>query len=147
MPDDDDEAFAAALAAEIHSVSGRLRRRLREEGGAADLSPSQIGVLIRLENGGPSTVTELAQLEGVRPQSMGATVAGLQAGGFIVGAADPGDGRRIILSLSPMAAEQFSANRAARKSWLFQILRERLDADEQRELAHGIALLAKAIEP
>ena len=38
---------------------------------------------------GPATVTSLARAEGVRPQSMGATVAALQEAGLVGGAPDP----------------------------------------------------------
>ena len=135
-----------ALAADIRVGFGKLKRRLREEGGSAEVTPSQASALAQLEKLGPSTVTELATAEGVRPQSMGATIASLEATGFIVGTPDPADGRRTILSLSPAAVEKFSANRTAREGWLFQAIQQNLDAQEQRDLARGFAVLAKLVE-
>jgi DNA-binding MarR family transcriptional regulator len=139
-------AEALALAADIRIGFGKLKRRLREEGGAAEITPSQASALGQLERLGPTTVTELAQAEGVRPQSIGATVATLEAAGFVVGAPDPTDGRRTILSLSPMAVEKFSANRTAREGWLFHAIQETLTREEQRDLARGFAVLTKLVE-
>ncbi|MEJ1229759.1 MAG: MarR family transcriptional regulator [Galbitalea sp.] len=141
-----DTAEALALAATIRVGFGKLKRRLREEGGAAELTPSQASALGQLEKLGPSTVTELAQAEGVRPQSMGATIATLEAAGYIVGVPDPSDGRRTILSLSPMTVEKFSTNRAAREGWLFRVIQETLSPEEKRDLAKGFAVLGKLIE-
>jgi DNA-binding MarR family transcriptional regulator len=134
------------LAADIRVGFGKLKRRLREEGGSAEVTPSQASALAQLEKLGPSTVTELALAEGVRPQSMGATIASLEATGFIAGTPDPADGRRTILSLSPSAIEKFSANRTARDGWLFEAIQQNLDAQEQRDLARGFAVLAKLVE-
>ncbi len=137
---------ALALAADIRIGFGKLKRRLREEGGAAEITPSQASALGQLERLGPSTVTELAQADGVRPQSMGATVATLLDAGYLLGTPDPADGRRTILTLSPMAVEKFSANRTAREGWLYSAIRETLDAEEQRDLARGFAILTKLVE-
>ena len=141
-----DAAEALALAADIRVGFGKLKRRLRDEGGAAEVTPSQASALGQLEKLGPATVTDLARAEGVRPQSMGATIASLEAAGFIVTAPDPTDGRRTILSLSPMAIEKFSANRTAREGWLFQAIQQNLNVEEQRDLARGFALLTKLVE-
>ena len=141
-----DTAEVLLLAADVREGFSKLKRRLREEAGAAEITPSQASVLTQLVTLGPSTVTELAQAEGVRPQSMGATVAALEAADFIVGMPDPGDGRRTILTLSPEAVKKFSANRIARESWLFQAIKENLSPQEQRELARGFAVLRKLVE-
>jgi len=93
-------AEASTLAAELAAVAGRLKRRLREEANFGDFTPSQISVIQRLERDGPATVTALAQAEGVRPQSMGATVAVLREAGLVEGTPDPNDGRQTGPSLS-----------------------------------------------
>ena len=41
---------AAMLAAELRTLVGKLKRRLREQANSGDLTPSQISVLLRLEN-------------------------------------------------------------------------------------------------
>ena len=135
-----------ALAGDLRVVLGRLTRKLREQGTANDLTWSQKSVLLRLERDGPSTVTALAQAEGVRPQSLGATIAGLEAGGLVSGAPDPTDGRRTILSLTPDCREWIRAGRAAREDWLFRAIESRLEPAEQKKLAKAVALLGRLLD-
>src|SRR6202451_556005 len=106
---------AAAMASELRVLLGKLKRRLREHANTGDLSLSQMAVLGYLDRAGPSTVAALARAEGVRPQSMGATVAALEEAGFVSGAPHPADGRQIVLSLTAAAGEWIRASRAARE--------------------------------
>ena len=126
-------------------VLGRLLRRLRE-GGTSDLTWSQKTVLSQIERDGPATVSTLARLEGVRPQSMGATVAVLDAAGLVQGAPDPRDGRQTLLSLTPACLEMLRVGRAAREDWLLRALRSRLTQDEQEELGRAVRLIACLVE-
>ena len=138
-----DEVREAALAAELRVLIGQLRRRLLEQGRVGDLPPSQTAVLLRLDRDGPATVTGLARAEGVRPQSMGATVAALEAAGLVTGAADPQDGRQTILSISAACRAQVSAKRAAREDWLARVIRSHFSAAERAELERAVALLTR----
>ena len=97
---DPEVAHAHAVAGELRVVLGKLKRRLREEASLGEFTLSQMSALSRLEREGPATVTTLARAEGVRPQSMGATVSVLEAAGFVTGSPDPADGRQTILSLT-----------------------------------------------
>jgi DNA-binding MarR family transcriptional regulator len=137
---------AADLAAEFRVVLGKLKRRLREHANKGDLSLSQIAVLGYLDREGPSTVTALARAEGVRPQSMGATVAALEEAGLVSGAPHPADGRQIMLSLTATGREWIKASRAAREDWLSQAIRSHLSPAEQEDLAKAAALLRRLIE-
>jgi len=136
-----------AVAHELRLVLGQLKRTLREQAPVGDLSWSQVSVLGHLERDGPATVTTLAKAEGVRPQSMGATVAALEAAGLIAGAPDPKDGRQTILSLTDACRTWIAAHRAAREDWLLQAARRKLTPDEQRELARAVQLLRRLIAP
>ena len=140
-----DTPDAVELAAEIRIGFGKLKRRLRDEAEYAELTPSQASALAQLDRLGPCSVTDLALAEGLRTQSMGATVATLEANGFIVRVPDPNDGRRTILSLSQMAKDKFAANRAALEGWLFRAIQENLTAEEKRDLARGFAVLTKLV--
>jgi|SRR4051794_39596354 DNA-binding MarR family transcriptional regulator len=139
-------ARAGALAEELRSLAGKLKRRLREQAGPNDLTPSQISVLLRLEKDGPATVSSLARSEGMRPQSMSAAVAGLQAAGLVDGAPDPGDGRQTILSLTRACRDWIRAGRAARQDWLSRTIAARLSSREQDELAAAIGLLKRLVD-
>src|ERR1700685_1508239 len=108
-----DSERAAALAAELHIVMGALKRRLREHGDLGDLTSAQKSVLLRLERDGPTTGSALGRAEAMRPQSMGAIIAALEAAGYVAGAPDPSDGRQTIISLTDHFRNWVSAGRAA----------------------------------
>jgi DNA-binding MarR family transcriptional regulator len=143
---DPEVAHAHAVAAELRVVLGKLKRRLREEANLGEFTLSQMSALGRLEREGPATVTTLARAEGVRPQSMGATVSVLEAAGFVTGAPDPADGRQTILSLTDTCREWIKATRAAREDWLFRAIRTRLTPAEQEEFATTVALLNRLVD-
>ncbi len=138
--------LAPAVAAELRVVFGRLKRRLREQADPGDLPPSQVSVLLRLEQDGPATVSSLARTERMRPQSMGAAIASLEAAGFVKGAPDPNDGRQTILSLTDTCRKWLGEGRAARQDWLARTIAAKLSVKEQQNLAATIALLKRLID-
>ena len=121
----------------------QLRHRLREQSHPGDYTWSQTSVLIRLERDGPATVSALARAEGVRQQSMGATISALEEAGLVKGSPDPADGRRTILSLTDACREMLKANRAAKEDWLFRAIQTKLSPAEQEELATALELLKR----
>lgn len=135
--------LAPTLAAELRALIGKLKRRLREQGDPQDLTPSQTAVLLRLEKDGPATVSSLARAEAMRPQSMSAAVAQLEAAGLLSGSPDPGDGRQILLSLTDACRQWLSEARTARQDWLTRTIEARLSSEEQATLAGAIALLKR----
>jgi DNA-binding MarR family transcriptional regulator len=137
---------AATLAAELGALIGQFKRRLRAEASAGDFTLSQLSALSRLDRDGSMTVTALARAEGMRPQSMGATVAVLEAAGLVGGAPDPADGRRTILYLTPACREMLRAGRAARHDWLSRAITTKLSAAEQQQLAASLELLRRLAE-
>jgi DNA-binding MarR family transcriptional regulator len=137
---------AAALAEDLRSLIGKLKRRLREQANPGDLTPSQVSILLRLEAGGPATVSNLARAEGMRPQSMSSAIASLEAAGLVSGAADPDDGRQTILSLTDACRDWIKVGRAARQDWLSRTIQARLSAQEQDDLATAVALLKRLSE-
>jgi DNA-binding MarR family transcriptional regulator len=145
-PDESEPARAAALAGALRDLIGVLKRRFREQGQLGDLTMSQVAVLSRLERDGPATVTSLAKAEGMRPQSMSANVAALEAVGFVSGTPDPKDGRQTILSVTPAFTEWLKARRAARQDWLMQALQSHFTAAERDELARAVLLLKRLVD-
>lgn len=141
--DTPDIARASALAAELRALFGKLKRRLREQADSRDLTPSQVSVLLRLEREGPATVSALARAEGMRPQSMGATVGTLEAAGLVTGEPDPNDGRQTILSLTETCRKWIGEGRAARHDWLTRNIGTKLSREEQDALAKGVELLKR----
>jgi DNA-binding MarR family transcriptional regulator len=137
---------ATALAQDLAALLGRLKRRLREQANVGDLTPSQTSTLLRLERDGPATASSLARAEGMRPQSMGAVVAALEAAGMVRGAPDPNDGRQTLLSLTDACRKQIRDGRAARRDWLSGAIQARLSSREQNQVAAAIALLRRLVD-
>jgi DNA-binding MarR family transcriptional regulator len=133
----------SALAGELRVLISHLKRRLREQTHLGDYTWSQAAVLIRLESDGPATVSALARAEGVRQQSMGTTVAALEAAGLVKGSPDPTDGRQTILSLTDTCREIVKTNRAAKDDWLFRAIETKLSSAEQEKLAVALELLKR----
>jgi DNA-binding MarR family transcriptional regulator len=137
---------AAALALEIQAVFTKLKRRLREQGHPGDLTQSQLSVLGYLDRQGPATVTTLAHAQGVRSQSMGATIGALETAGYVRGAPDPADGRQTIISLTESCRKLIRDGRAARQDWLLRGIQTRLSAREQEELIGALTLLNRIVD-
>jgi len=136
-------ARALALAGELRLTISQLRGRVREQTHLGDYTWPQTAVIIRLERDGPATVSALARADGVRSQSMGATVATLEAAGLVKGSPDPADGRQTILSLTDTCRELIKANRAAKEDWLFRAIQTKLSPAEQEDLATALELLRR----
>jgi DNA-binding MarR family transcriptional regulator len=129
------------LAAELRATFRKLKLRMREHGHGNDLPPSQLSVLLRLEQNGPATVSSLARVEGMRPQSMSAIVTPLQDSGLVGASPDPNDGRQTLMSLTPRCLKWFEETRAARQDWLANTIAQELSAPEQQQLQTALQLL------
>ncbi len=92
------------LAAALRVSIGLLLRRMRQVRPDGELSLPETSALTRLDRSGPATPGALARLEQISPQSMGATLAALEARGLVARQADPADGRRAVLSLTEAGA-------------------------------------------
>jgi DNA-binding MarR family transcriptional regulator len=146
VPGDRQAKLASALAQDLRALLGNLKRRLRDQAQAGDLTPSQVSVLLRLEKEGPATASSLARAEGMRPQSMAPVIASLEGAGFVKGAPDPADGRQTLLSLTNSFRKWVEQARAARQDWLTRTLQARLSSKEQGELAKAVELLKRLVD-
>ncbi|HEX7851720.1 MAG TPA: MarR family transcriptional regulator [Sphingomonas sp.] len=144
--DDPQAALAATLAQDIRGLAGKLKRRLREQSDAGDLTPSQTAVLLRLEKDGPATTSTLARAEGMRPQSMGTVIIALESAGLVSGSPDPRDKRQTILSLTDHCREWIRESRAARQDWLVRTIQARLSQEEQDVLTTAVTLLQRIVD-
>ncbi|MGH2974924.1 MAG: MarR family winged helix-turn-helix transcriptional regulator [Solirubrobacterales bacterium] len=126
------------LASELRVVLGHLVRRLRAE---HRLPLSQGLVLARLDREGPQGTSDLATAERIRPQSMGQTVADLEAQGFIERHADASDRRRTLLELTDAGRAALFADRDRREGWLAEALESSLSNEERRTVEQAVSLL------
>lgn len=135
---------ASDLAAQIRTTLGKLRRRLREQGGhGGDLTLSQISVILRLEKDGAATVSSLARAEAMRPQSMSSIITSLQGAGLVSSSSDPNDGRKTLMSLSSKCEKWLQESRAAKQDWLTATILQKLSAQEQQKLSAALELLSR----
>lgn len=130
----------ALVASQLRVVIGQLTRRLRAEHG---FPLSQGAVLGRLDRGGPQSVSDLAVVERVRPQSMAQTVGDLEAEGYVTRSPDPADRRRALVQLTQRGHEELEADRRRREGWLAQAIASDLSPKEQELLADAVDVLRR----
>jgi DNA-binding MarR family transcriptional regulator len=136
----------AALAAQLRAVTVGLIRRLRSTASPGDLTWSQEAALLRLETGGPQTISQLARAEGTRSQSMGSIVVVLQAQGLVERTADSSDGRQSIVAVTDAGRRSLDQARAVKQDWLTKRLTHELDHHEQGVLAQAVPLLQRIVD-
>jgi DNA-binding MarR family transcriptional regulator len=98
--------------------------------------------MVRLDTEGPATTAELARAEGVKPQSMGATIAVLEEMGIVERKPHPTDGRQMNIALTAKGTRVRKEARVAKQTWLAQAI-TKLDTTEQKKLPAVIALIKR----
>jgi DNA-binding MarR family transcriptional regulator len=140
MSDDPDvEQVAAALRLSI----SLLLRRLRQVKAEGELTLPESSALARLDSGGSTTAAALARLEQISPQSMGATLGGLEVRGMIERAPDPQDGRRVFLSVTEAGRHALRDRRNAAVEQLAQALATGFSPAELNQLMRVAPLLER----
>ncbi|MGI8411366.1 MAG: MarR family winged helix-turn-helix transcriptional regulator [Solirubrobacteraceae bacterium] len=137
------QSTSSALAHELRVTLGRVVRRIRAEPGP---SAGRTAVLGRLDRDGPSSISDLAARERMRPQSMAQTVHDLETAGIVSRRPDPGDGRRAFVEMTAAGLELLQSTRARRETWLTETLERELDADERALLHKALALLSRVAD-
>jgi len=111
-----------AIAESLRESVGLLLRRLRQLPGVGELTLPESAALTRLDRGGPTTASALARLERISPQSIGATLAALEARGLVERCSDPNDGRRVVLSVTDAGHKTMRNRRSTRTEYLARAL-------------------------
>jgi DNA-binding MarR family transcriptional regulator len=137
------EADATEVAAALRVSIGLLLRRMRQVRPDGELSLPETSALARLGRTGPATSSTLARLEQISPQSMGATLAGLEARGLVRRHSDPDDGRRAVLSLTEAGQQVLQDKRSARVAQLARALSDGFTPAELRQLRVAAPLLER----
>lgn len=133
------------LAGELLTLYGKIRRTTLV-GKVDDVTAPQSAALGRLIRDGATTTAELARAEGVRPQSMGATVQALVDLGLVTRDPDPEDGRRTIVSATDAGRTAREDSHRSRTRLLAERLAA-LDPDDRATVARSIAILGPVVEP
>jgi DNA-binding MarR family transcriptional regulator len=138
-----EEPEVGQVAAALRVSIGLLLRRLRQVQVEGELTLPESSALVRLDRGGPTTPSELAKLEQISPQSMGATLAALEARGLVERRPDPRDGRRVVLSVTEAGRDVLLDKRNARARQLAQALSAGFTPAELRQLMAAAPLLER----
>jgi DNA-binding MarR family transcriptional regulator len=134
------DEVAGALHASVRLLVQRLRQTQAVEG---DVTSAEISALARLDRTGSTTASELARLERISPQSMGATVGALEERGVVERMPDPKDGRRVILSLTAAGRDLLRRRRSARSEMLSDILGAEFTRTELKQLQAATPLIER----
>ena len=138
-----DELDVRDVAAALRVSMGLLLRRLRQVGVPGELTVPETSALARLDRNGPATSSELARVEQISPQSMGATLSALEARGLVTRDPDARDGRRILLSVTEAGRQLLRDKRDARTEHLARALAAGFTREELEQLMTAAPLLER----
>lgn len=130
---------------DLRVALGRVIRRVRQGHVTGELTQSETSVLSRLDRDGPATPGCLADLERVKPQAMGVTLAGLVDRALVAREADPDDGRRVLMSVTP-AGRKLLTDRRQRTNARVAAALARFTPAERERLLSVIPLLEQLAE-
>ncbi|RSD08013.1 MarR family transcriptional regulator [Amycolatopsis eburnea] len=137
----DEELLQAST--DLRVALGRLVRRLRQGYVVGELTLPERSVLSRLDREGPATPGCLADLERVKPQAMGVTLAGLVERGLVERRKDDSDGRKVLMTVTEAGVKLLTDRRSATTRQLATALAEQFTEAEQRELITAIPLIER----
>jgi len=130
------------MAANLHSVSIRMLRKLRHEDEGIGLSQPRLSALSVVVFAGPLSLAELAAAEQVKPPTMSRIVEALVEDRLVTRDAVPEDRRSVRIAATEKGRQLMKKGRERR----VQALSERLvglASSERRALARGIELLER----
>jgi DNA-binding MarR family transcriptional regulator len=127
-----------------HAI-GLLVRRVRAAAASQELSWTESAVMARLAKDGPATTADLARAEGMKPQSMGATVAALEERGLVERKPHPTDGRQVNIELTAQGAGVRMSAKDAKRTWLAQAIAQ-LDERERETLFAAGEIIRRLVE-
>jgi DNA-binding MarR family transcriptional regulator len=137
------DAEVDQVAGALQVSIGLLRRQLRQTQADGELTVPETAALARLDRGGPATASALARLEQISPQSMGATLGALEVRGLVERRPDPGDGRRVVLSVTDAGLQVLRNRRSARTEQLARALSTGFTHSELRQLMAAAPLIER----
>lgn len=125
-------------SAKLVLLAGKLVRQLRR-----DFSmPASYRVLATLDDIGPAGISQLAEADGISQPTTSVQVAALVQDGYVSKAADPGDARAQILTLTEAGRAYLRENRER----IAAVVQGRLGGHSEDEIAAAIAVLTSLTE-
>jgi DNA-binding MarR family transcriptional regulator len=127
-----------------HAI-GLLVRRVRAAAASQELSLTEAAVMARLAKDGPATTADLARAEGMKPQSMGTTIAALEEMGMVERKPHPTDGRQLNIELTAKGIAVRDRAKDRKRTWLAQAIAQ-LDKQEQETLFAAGEIIKRVVE-
>ena len=123
----------------------RLRSRIRIESGlrSTGIPISQLAVLGRIIDEGPTTAAALAASEHVTQQAIAQSLATLKQRGLVQKQADPGDGRKNLVTATAAGRELRESLTVSREEWLTRAIDAAVKPEERPLLTEAIELLER----
>lgn len=109
-----------------------------------ELSASAISALTRLEQSEGIRVTDLARREGFSQPGVTTLINRLSEAGLVARAADPSDGRVVLVSLTPAGRERLRAHRTARTELIARQI-DRMSPEDRQTLLGAAGALRRFI--
>ena len=135
----------ASDAVRLAMAVSRLRSRIRIEAGmrSTGIPISQLAVLGRIIDEGPTTAAALAAGEHVTQQAIAQSLATLKERGLVEKQADPSDGRKSLVTATAAGRALRDGITASRDEWLTQAIDAAVGPEERPLLAEAIGLLER----
>jgi DNA-binding MarR family transcriptional regulator len=135
----------ASDAVRLAMAVSRLRSRIRTESGmrSTGIPISQLAVLARIIDEGPTTAAALAAGEHVTQQAIAQSLATLKERGLVEKQADPSDGRKSLVSATPAGRELRESLAVSREEWLTQAVDAAVKPEERPLLREAIELIER----
>jgi len=132
-------------AVRLAMAISRLRSRIRTEAGvrSTGIPISQLAVLGRIIAEGPTTAAALAAGEHVTQQAIAQSLATLKERSLVEKQADPGDGRKSLVTATAAGRKLMEGISASREEWLTQAIDAAVRPEERPLLAEAIELLER----
>ena len=135
----------ASDAVSLAMAVSRLRSRIRIEAGLSStgIPISQLAVLGRIIDEGPTTAAALAAGEHVTQQAIAQSLATLRERGLVEKQADPSDGRKSLVTATAAGRKLRESLTASREEWLTQAIDAAVRPAERPLLRAAIELLER----
>ncbi len=127
------------LAARLRLAIGRLHRRFSRLA-VGGLTPSQLSVLVTIEQYGPLRLGDLATREVITPPTVTRLVASLQDRELVSRVTDPEDGRAALIEIAPAGRLLLERIRRERTAAIAERL-GRLDPATRAQVGSAVELL------
>jgi len=135
------DAASVQTSSDLRVAIGRLARRIKQLYEEGEVTFSETSVLSRLDREGPTTPGALAAAEHVRPQAIVTTLNSLERRGLIERSPDPGDGRRVVVTVTGLGQQVLTDKGWTVTRAFATALEKRFSPPEQSLLREALPLL------